>query len=169
MAIKTVWSVAFACGDTEDRDLSSKRADERAGYAAWLAKKQCTSCWRASQTETGDRLSDEAYKAKRRADEAAEVAAWEIKADMPPLTGAEKALEWGARTRHQMMTAAYDQLVMNGGLADDDWLAMIEEPARRLTSASWWIDNREVEATDVPELVQAATMTDAASSENPFA
>jgi hypothetical protein len=71
--------------------------------------------------------------------------------------------------RHTVMTGAFELLVMDGGLTEDDWLATVEEPARRITSASWWIDNREAAPEDVAELITAATGTEAASSENPYA
>lgn len=42
MAIKTTWPVEHTCGHREDHDLSGKRPSERAGYARWLATKDCT-------------------------------------------------------------------------------------------------------------------------------
>ena len=47
MGVKTIWPITYACGHSEDRNLSSKRADERAGYARSLASKDCTEYWRA--------------------------------------------------------------------------------------------------------------------------
>lgn len=168
MAVKTVWPITFSCGHSEDRDLAAKRADQRAGYAKWLADKDCTACWRPSQANTGQRLSESEFIAKKRAEEAEAVQQWEVKVQMPELDGSEKALDWGRRSRHNLLSGAYDTLVMSGDLGDDTWTETIEEPGRLITSASWWIDNREAEAEDVAELVQAATMTDAAPSENPF-
>lgn len=169
MAVKTVWPITFSCGHSEDRDLSPKRADQRAGYAKWLADKKCTPCWRGSQASSGERLSDSEFIAEKRAEEAQAAQEWESEARMPDLEGAEKALDWGRRSRHNLLSGAYDTLVMSGDVGDKTWTETIEERARRITSASWWIDNREADAEDVAELVQAATTTDAATSENPFA
>ncbi|MFJ8980209.1 hypothetical protein [Streptomyces sp. NPDC102282] len=42
MAVKTIWSITFACGHQADRDLSDRAADRRAGFAEWLAKQSCS-------------------------------------------------------------------------------------------------------------------------------
>ena len=63
------------------------------------------------------------------------------------------------------------------GREHDEWLAErqaaelagIEASGRRLASASWWIDQRDAEASDVEELVTDAASSDAArTSENPY-
>jgi hypothetical protein len=169
MAVKTVWPITFSCGHAEEKDLSSKRADERAGYAGWLSQKKCTACWREDQDLTGDGLSTQEWIAKRRAEEAETISEWEAVAHMPTLAGAAKAIDWARRSRHAVLTVAYDALVVTGGLAEDDWAAMIEEPARRIDRASWWIDNRAAEPAEIAELVEAARHGDAVSTENEFA
>jgi hypothetical protein len=97
VAVKTIWPSTFVCGHSDDRDLSSKRADERAGYARWLASKDCTDCWRAGQADAGERLSKEQWLEAKRAEEAESLASWEQRAGMPPLDGSEKAFAWALR------------------------------------------------------------------------
>lgn len=47
-----------------------------------------------------------------------------------------------------------------------DW-AVLEEKVRTVTRAGWWIDQREAEGTDLPELLDAAGEADR-GTENPF-
>lgn len=163
MAVKTIWPITYACGHSDDRDLSAKRADERAGYARWLAGKDC---WRAKQAEAGERLNKEHWLARKRAEEAEAIAEWEQRAGMPPLGGSEKAIEWGPRARYTTLAGAYDTLAAEHGMSDEQWVESIEAPARLITGASWWIDNRDCGAGDVTELVQAAHATSAVGCEN---
>ncbi|MDQ8704115.1 hypothetical protein RCO28_16700 [Streptomyces sp. LHD-70] len=58
MVVKTIWSINHTCGHQADRDLSDRPADRRAGFAEWLAKQECTDCWRASKV--GDETDKEA-------------------------------------------------------------------------------------------------------------
>jgi hypothetical protein len=46
----------------------------------------------------------------------------------------------------------------------------VEDPARRINSASWWIDQRDAAPEDVPELVADGALEPAAGSgsENPY-
>lgn len=166
MAVKTIWPIKYACGHREDRDLAAKKADERAGYAKWLATKDCTECWRAKQSDDHDRLSKDEWLAQKRSEERAETEAWEQQADMGPLTGSEKATDWGRRCRHQMLTATYEAMVVNGDTPESQYIQVVERPARLIDRASWWIDNHDADPEDVRELVEAAQSTAAVSSEN---
>lgn len=84
---------------------------------------------------------------------------------MPPLDGSERAVGWAARCRHQLVSAAYSALVLEGETDEGEWEA-IEEGVRLLTRAGWWIDNRDSEPADLPELLEAAGEADR-PSENP--
>ncbi|MCO6751749.1 hypothetical protein KQH21_26885 [Streptomyces sp. IpFD-1.1] len=48
MAVTTIWPIDHTCGHDADRDLSDRPAGRRAGFAEWLARQECTDCWRAS-------------------------------------------------------------------------------------------------------------------------
>ncbi|WP_327382159.1 hypothetical protein [Streptomyces sp. NBC_01207] len=164
MAIPTSFEVVHSCGHTNTHDLSSRSADQRAGYARWLAARQCTDCWRADQQ--ADAASTAEWLAAKRAEEQTAAADWATQFDMPPLEGPEKILGWGERSRHQLVTRAYTALVAEGTWDEADW-AQLEEQVRLLTRAGWWVDQREAEGTDLPELLEAADDRDR-PTENPF-
>ncbi|MDA8280747.1 MAG: hypothetical protein M0Z63_10070 [Actinomycetota bacterium] len=164
MAVRTTWDVEHGCGHVEAHDLSAKRPAQRAGYARWLASRHCTGCWQ--QTRDNQATEDrDSWLAERRSEEVAAADAWETRAAMPALDGSDKAVCWARRVRHQLLVAAYDTL----GLTDGEFGAAVETPARQITSASWWIDQRDVDASDVAELVSdAAADATARTTENPW-
>ncbi|MGW6742844.1 hypothetical protein ACWGDX_19330 [Streptomyces sp. NPDC055025] len=144
--------------------MSDRPADKRAGYARWLAGRACSDCWKA--TRDSDSPSKEDWLAARRAEEQAAAKEWTAQFDMPPLEGPERALDWGERSRHQLATAAYTALVAEGTWDEGDW-AQFEEKIRAVTRAGWWIDQRDAEGTDLPELLDATTENDR-GTQNPY-
>ncbi|MFD3589772.1 hypothetical protein [Streptomyces sp. NPDC058683] len=162
--MRTHWTVKHACSHSVDHDLSHRPADQRAGFARWLASKDCTDCWKAAHD--ADSESKQEWLARKRAEEQEAAVAWAQQFGMPQLEGSERALDWGERSRHQLMTAAYTALVVEGTWDEADW-AELEEKARAVTRAGWWIDQRDAGGTDLLELLDAAGEADR-GTENPF-
>ncbi|MFE1407830.1 hypothetical protein ACFW5D_30235 [Streptomyces sp. NPDC058770] len=164
MAVRTQWTVEHLCSHQAVHDLSNRPADRRAGFARWLASRDCTDCWK--EARSADTESKEEWLAAKRAEEQQAAAEWAKKFDMPPLEGPEKALDWGERSRHQLMASAHTALVIEGSWNEADW-AELEEKARSITRAGWWIDQRDAEGADLLELLDAAGEDDR-GTENPF-
>ena len=170
MAVKTTRETHHArrhsvCRTLAFHDLSARRPSDRAGYARWLSTTDCADCWKAGRDAAAAR-ERAAWLAGRRAEELAETEAWATRTGMPPLEGSDKAMEWGRQVRYELLAAAHDTL----GVADNDFAERVENPARHLDSASWWIDQRDTTPADLEELVTdaAANETGASSSENPY-
>ncbi|SFG26832.1 hypothetical protein [Streptomyces mirabilis] len=163
MAVKKFWPINHACGHISQGDLSDRPADRRAGYARWLAERHCADCWRAVQG--GDTSSKAEWLAKKRAAEQAEAEEWSARYRMPPLDGTDRAVAWGTRCRHQLVSAAYTALVLEGTTSEAEWEA-IEESVRPLTRAGWWLDQRDADPADLTELLEAAATNDR-PTENP--
>ncbi|CAM5243175.1 hypothetical protein [Streptomyces hirsutus] len=164
MAVRTQWTITHDCGHEVVHDLSDRPADKRAGFARWLATKNCTDCWKAARD--ADIESKEQWLATKRVEERQAAAEWTERFDMPSLEGPEKALDWGERSRHQLMITAHTALVVEGAWDENDW-AELEERARAITRAGWWIDQRDAEGSDLLELLDAATESDR-GTENPY-
>ncbi|MFD9224878.1 hypothetical protein ACFWDI_33880 [Streptomyces sp. NPDC060064] len=164
MAVRTKWTVEHPCGHEVVHDLSDRPADRRAGFARWLAGRDCSGCWKAARDE--DSAGKEAWLAAKRAEEQQAAAEWAEQFDMPPLEGHDKALDWGERSRHQLVTAAYSALVSEGTWDEADW-AVLEDKIRTVARAGWWFDQRDSEGTDLPELLDSAASDDI-GTENPF-
>ncbi|MFJ2115999.1 hypothetical protein ACIOEX_29625 [Streptomyces sp. NPDC087850] len=164
MAVRTEWKIVHSCGHESTRDLSDRPADKRAGFARWLGERDCTDCWKAARDS--DTVAREEWLATKRAEEQRAALAWTEQFDMPPLEGPDRALAWGERSRYQLATTAYTALVVEGSWDEADWSAL-EEKIRTVTRAGWWIDQRDAEGTDLPELLDAATAEDR-GTENPF-
>jgi hypothetical protein len=164
VAVQKTWTVVHSCGHEIEHDLSSRPADRRAGFARWLQGRNCTDCWKAASD--ADTESKKTWLAAKRAAEQEAAFAWAKQFDMPQLEGPARALDWGERSRHQLMTAAHTALVVEGSWDEADW-AELEEKARTVTRAGWWIDQREAEGPDLLELLDAATEADH-GTENPF-
>ncbi|WP_328912454.1 MULTISPECIES: hypothetical protein [unclassified Streptomyces] len=163
MAVKTIWQITHSCGHAASRDLSARPADRRAGFAEWLATQECTDCWKAARD--GDAQDKAAWLEAKRAQEQAESEAWSAQYAMPPLEGTERAVAWAVRCRHQILAAAYTALVIEGETTEAEWEA-VEDAARTITRAGWWIDQRSSEPEDLTELLDAATEADR-PTENP--
>ncbi len=168
MGIKTVWPSEHICGHREDHDLSAKRPSERAGYARWLATKDCSGCWRATR-DAQHATDNETWLAERRTEEATAIRTWETRAGMYDLDGSERSAPWGAHVRYQLLSAAHEHHVTDGAMSDEEYEARFEVPARTVTSASWWIDQRETDPADLEELL-ADLAADATTQvqENPY-
>ncbi|MFF3501144.1 hypothetical protein [Streptomyces sp. NPDC003247] len=164
MAVRTAWTVQHQCGHAAMHDLSDRPADRRAGFARWLASRDCTDCWKAARES--DTAAKEQWLVAKRAEEQQAAKEWAAKFDMPPLEGPDRALDWGERSRHQLMTAAHTALVVEDTWDEADW-ATLEEKARMVTRAGWWIDQRDADGSDLLELLDAATEADR-GTENPF-
>ncbi|MEU1821330.1 hypothetical protein ABZ502_02590 [Streptomyces abikoensis] len=164
MAVRTHWTVDHTCGHQVEHDLSYRPADRRAGFSRWLQARDCADCWKAARQSSP--AEKEEWLSARRAEEKTAASEWERRYEMPPLEGPEKAIEWAVRCRHQLVTAAYTELVVEGDLDDADW-STIEEQVRTITRAGWWIDQRGAEGSDLPELLDASTEADR-PTENPF-
>lgn len=164
MAVRTQWTVEHQCGHEVVHNLSDRPADRRAGFARWLVGKDCTDCWKAAR-ESGT-VSKEQWLAAKRAEEQQAAEEWASQFDMPPLEGPQRALDWGERSRHQLMNAAHTVLVVEGAWDEADWSAL-EDKARTVTRAGWWIDQRDAEGADLLELLDAAGEENC-GTENPF-
>ncbi|MEU7033599.1 hypothetical protein ABZ958_07950 [Streptomyces sp. NPDC046237] len=164
MAVRTKWTVEHSCSHQVVHDLSDRPADRRAGFARWLAGRDCTDCWKAARD--ADTESKEEWLAAKRTAEQEAAAAWATQFEMPQLEGPEKALDWGARSRHTLMVSAHTALVVEGSWNEADW-AELEDKARSITRAGWWIDQRDAAGADLLELLDAAGEDDR-GTENPF-
>lgn len=164
MAVRTHWTVTHDCGHEVEHDMSARKADRRAGYARWLAARNCTDCWKAGHGT--DTQSTKEWLAARRAQERQAADEWARRFAMPPLEGPDKTLDWGERCRHQLMTAAHTDLVLDGSWEEPAWTDL-EAKARTVTRAGWWIDQRAAAGSDLLELLDAASEQDH-GTENPY-
>lgn len=160
MSVKTIWHIRHACEQETGRDLPDLRSSTRVGRARLYADGDCPSYWGAKKRAADTRQWREKQRAAR--------LKWERAAAMPALEGSEKAASRAGQVRHQPLTAV-DELFRDTGHDDDVFEADFEEPARRITSASWWIDQRDADPPDLAELVADAAAGDQVrtSAENP--
>ncbi|WP_037869606.1 hypothetical protein [Streptomyces sp. SPB074] len=147
MAIPTEWTIEHACGHTEARDLTTRPADRRAGFAEWLGTQPCTTCWKTARA---------AERSKERAAEEKAIEEWAKLHQMPVLHGTERMVPWATRCRHQLLSDAYTALVMERDTTEAEW-ETVEEAARSVDCAGWWLDQRKADPSDLPELLEAAT------------
>ncbi|TDW64664.1 hypothetical protein EDF51_11328 [Curtobacterium sp. PhB25] len=135
--IPTEWDITHTCGHTVRKNLSDKPAGQRAGTARWFAKnRQCPAC-----------------EATQRAAEDAELRAEAERDGMPELVGNDGAVRWAVRIRQEFLRASFRELVETNLVDAAVFQSDVLETARRVTAARWWIDNREIAAVDLPELL----------------
>lgn len=73
---------------------------------------------------------------------------------------------WCGRSRRSRRRAAHTALVVKSTWDEADW-AELEEKARVIVRAGWWIDERGADSADLLELLDAAGEADR-GTENPF-
>ncbi|TCU43283.1 hypothetical protein [Curtobacterium sp. PhB146] len=135
--IPTEWDITHTCGHTVRKNLSDKPAGQRAGTARWFAKnRQCPAC-----------------EAEQRAAEDAELRAEAERDGMPELVGNDGAVRWAVRIRQEFLRASFRELVETNLVDPAVFQRDVLAAARRVTAARWWIDNREIAASDLPELL----------------
>lgn len=148
MSVASEYEIEFACGHVEDRDLSAKPAGDRAGFASWLAKTKWTSCWqRSSKREVSKEVAAERESKLQAVREDQE------RSQLPLLQGSDKQVPWATDVRYGLLQAAYAELVEIGGLSDDEFDSQVLEFARKVDRAKWWIDNKDVDVTELLELL----------------
>lgn len=135
--IPTEWDITHTCGHTVRKNLADKPAGQRAGSARWFAKnRQCPAC------ETVQRAAEDA-----------ELRAEAERDGMPELVGNDGAVRWAVRIRQEFLRASFRELVETNLVDAAVFQADVLEAVRRVTAARWWIDNREIPAVDLPELL----------------
>lgn len=158
MPVKTEWTVTYEhCGHTEDKDLSHKAADQRAGFAAWLSSHgSCTDCWRQDQGLPARREwipDNDEWLAQQRTAELTEAQHWAQRSDMPALSGSsDKQIAFGERVRYQLLGQLHTWCVEDGQAPEDYDAA--EELARGLDRSGWWLDQREQADGDPEALLE---------------
>ncbi|MHA7170101.1 hypothetical protein ACX801_18300 [Arthrobacter bambusae] len=167
MAIATSLNIKYKCGHTQATNLSTVPAGRRKAHAYGLGKNHvCGKCF-SKENEAGRA----AFLAERNAQTLAEAESFENDHGIPPLTGSEKQLSWGTRSRYELLSKALEDLTNSDDapMSGEDFESRILEPSRGILRAGWWIDNQDAETEDLEELVSTAVTEDEhAETENPF-
>ncbi|UTX53285.1 hypothetical protein [Leucobacter aridicollis] len=163
MAVPTQFNVQHKCGHTQERDLADKPAGERAGFAAWLANQPCTECWKKRQDR---KLSKEVQTERAELEEHA--LEDQERSQLPILIGSSKQISWALRVRYELLRDAYTSLVEEGALDEDRFEADVLAPARLVTAARWWIDNRENGDMIIEILADPGQVEVGEGTENPY-
>lgn len=149
MAIQKMWAIDHRCGHSAERDLSDRTPDRRAGFAKWLASTDCFECYKKKNSAEFERKREEE---RQRAIADAEV--YETRSGLEELAGSDKQVAWARRIRVQVLGSLYEQV--ESGQKDEDWFEeTVLVPARLIATARWWIDNKDFEVEDWPELLSA--------------
>ena len=118
-----MYTITRACGHTETHNITGPIKNRRA-RAERMEEKRCFACENAAKTEQA----------------AAETT------DLPALTGSEKQIAWATTIRAEAVKAARAAVEMAREKYDTATADMANNRAKALegiTSAKFWIDNRE--------------------------
>lgn len=144
MAVKSTYRVTFRCGHSGDVDLSRKPAVRRRAIAEYLATtRECDACaggaseeWKAQQVAAREEF--------------------DLRAELPGLSGSDKQVSFGKRRRADLLRGAYDELVEGGDWTEEEFEAKILAPARQVVAARFWIEAAETRAMDLEEIIASA-------------
>ena len=135
------WPVQHRCGHRVEWDLGRKHPSDRAGFARWLAERDCTRCWWANRRDP----YRQARAARTPLRQVLQVQAWERQLQMPALAGRPKAVAWARKVRHRLLTPASQHATADALQPCYE----IQAGARRITAARWWIDHRHLNPADL--------------------
>jgi hypothetical protein len=122
------YTINYSCGHSDDKQLYGKM-DDRSRYIAWAEKSgECQAC--------------------RAANQMALVADTEASLNLAPLTGSDKQIAWARKIRCEKMIdiVAYLEArtpVVGKEEAFAEMRAQLIVKLSCITSAAWWIDNRD--------------------------
>jgi hypothetical protein len=135
-----LWPIVHRCGHQVEWDLSRKHPSDRAGFARWLALRDCTACWWAKRRHH----HQPSERHQRTRAHSVGIDDWEDATGMPALSGSDKAVAWARKIRQCLLTSVLPPSAAAGGTTDETVLALIAD-ARTITVAGWWIDHRKIE------------------------
>lgn len=149
------WSGNASCGHLAELDLSELSVDRRQARVSWIQKSgKCKTCF-AVLREKQFEESKADWLADKRAAEIATTERFEQENEMPPLDGSPKQVEFARRVRCQLLSTAYEVLVLNGDMSEADFGAAIEQRSREIGRAGWWLDQRSSEPEDLATLLES--------------
>lgn len=156
----TTQSVTHTCGHVREANISGKRPFEVDGFVKWLKSKPCRDC------DPKEKSKRDTWVAARRKEELQQAREAEKRFGFDSLTGPPKLIEWATKIRVQMVGAAWDAL----GLDEDKFAVVVGTPAGKVDAAGWWVDHREQDASQLPQLLAKALGEPLEGGlENPFA
>ncbi len=141
MAARNRWHIRHRCGHRIEWDLSDKPPAKRAGFASWLAQRDCTRCWWAKRRRPDrHRLSPPASPSQPSARKQAVIEVWEQRNGMPVLDGSDPAVARARQIRCDLLATSLSTS------ADDRSRDALLSRAQAITAAGWWIDDRNIKA-----------------------
>lgn len=150
------YTVTHSCGHTEEVQLFGKETERSRKLDYFRQYGQCSACYKA------EKAAKEAAQAEANAAVVAESGA-----ELPALKGSDKQVAWATKIRLAQLAkvakAVEARLVaLRANPALGDKLAEAEAEARQVvqalghqTSASWWIDRRDLNDADLLRLAVA--------------
>jgi len=150
--VTALWPVVHRCGHGVEWDLAKKQPCDRAGFASWLAERDCTRCWWARRRTP----HDQNRVVRGRLRQAWWIEIWELSKGMPPLTGGDKAVAWARKVRHRLLTTAANGASRKRTEIRNELELGLEVHARAITTAKWWIDHRKVDPRDLAVIFDRA-------------
>lgn len=169
MSIATEFELTFGCGHVGTIDLSALPADRRGGRITYLQDKGlCGDCFEATREKRRE-LEQRSWVTARRKEDDAQAEQWARSGQYAPLTGSVKQIPFAARVRHDLMHQLYEWAIQDGN--DPAGYARVEQAARGIDAARWWLDQRALVTDQIGDLVElldaAANTHDGQFCENP--
>lgn len=129
------WTINHSCGHTQEVQLYGPGRD-REKRAEWMERGVCPDCYRA-----------EKEKERKQDNERAASVAGEI--GFVGLEGSDKQVAWATTIRQKM----YENLCKRYNPVPGYGYTLAVEAINLETSAKWWIDNRNVDAVKLMNII----------------
>ena len=154
----TTQTVTRQCGCETNFDTTGLAPFQLKDKQTFFERTKCPRC------DPKLKAKNDRERAAYQAQELAEAQEAEERAGYEALRGSPRQVDWATKVRVQLIQAAFEAL----GLEETEFNTAVGDPAGRIDSASWWIENRETPPEDLPTAIAEALGTSASGNENPF-
>lgn len=156
-SIPEVFQGTFGCGHDGEVSLAKVPSYKRFARIRFLKQKgKCKKCFTKSREK------------ELRAEDA-KVGEWAREQGLPELHGTDKQVRYANTIRQQMLLDAYEALVQSGRISESEWGSRVQAAIELVTSAHWWVEIKDIEASQLPVVVSSATEVKAAAWEQAVA
>lgn len=144
MSIPTVFSGTMGCGHEDSVSLEKVPLAKRWSYSKFLAERgRCKACAKKDTVRAHEKAASEAR-------------GWAQAQGLPELGGTPKQQTFAEQVRRDLISDAWEVLVADGGMSEEQFEEKILQRAQLVTDPSVWLDSRESDPLELEAVLEGS-------------